>query len=227
MKGETLNIKQNYRNILIESQLFPPISFFAVILDFEMLKLEACENFQKRSYRNRYRIGSTQGVLELSIPLVKGKNQQQSIRDVMICRSNNWPVQHLRALQSSYGKTAYFQYYKDELQDLFMNKTSYLFEFNVSVLECLINWLGLRVSLEFTKQFELNAAPGSLDLRNQIKLKQSISNQIIPYYQVYSEKIGFIPNLSILDLLFHKGPESIFYLQQIQKLTVNKDSLLT
>jgi len=186
--------------------------------------IEAFEHYQKRSFRNRYRIGSTQGLLELSIPLLKGKNQQQNIRDVKISYDSNWPAQHVKAIKSSYGKSAYFIYYKDILFELILKNEIYLFDFNWNALQLISNLIPINLSLQNSEKFQTTPDETCFNLRNKIHLKSDLLTSYPPYYQVFSNKTGFISNLSILDLLFHQGPEAIYYLQQIGKLTVTKDS---
>lgn len=209
---------QNYRNILIESQIFPPIRTLSSFFSYPDVCIEACENYQKRSYRNRYRIGTTQGAMELSIPLLKGKNQQQNIRDVKIAYDINWPAQHIKAIQSSYGKSAYFVYFKEPIFELILKKEIYLFDFNWKALQLINNLIPLNLKLQTSNSFQEITDATCLDLRNKIQLKTDTPYPA--YYQVFSGNTGFISNLSILDLLLHQGPEAIYYLQQIGKLTV-------
>lgn len=215
---------QNYRNILIETQIFPPIQTFASFIPYAEVCIEGQEHFQKRSFRNRYRIGSTQGPLDLSIPLLKGKNQQQNIQDVKISYASNWPLQHIRAIQSSYGKSAYFIYYKDLIFELLLNKEAYLFELNQKSLQLIAGLIPINLNLQVSKDFIVPSDCTSLDLRNKIQVQSSETLILPTYYQVFSVKTGFISNLSILDLIFHQGPEAIYYLQQISELTVSLDS---
>lgn len=215
---------QNYPNILIESQIFPPIRAIAYFLQNPNVCIEAHEHYQKRSHRNRYRIGSTQGPLDLSIPLLKGKNQQQNIQDVKISYGCNWPMQHLRAIQSSYGKSAYFIYYKDLIFELLLKKEDYLFDLNWNSLQLIAGIIPIDLNLHKSEHYLAKPDQAGLDLRNHFQF-QTIDPVTLPsYYQVFAGKSGFISNLSILDLIFHQGPEAIYYLQQISKLSVSLDS---
>ena len=215
---------QNYPNILIETQIFPPIRAIAYFLQYPNVCIEAHEHYQKRSYRNRYRIGSTQGPLDLSIPLLKGKNQQQNIKDVKISYGCNWPLQHLRAIQSSYGKSAYFIYYKDLIFELLLKKEEFLFDLNWNSLQLIAGLIPINLNLQSSKNNIVQSDHASLDLRNQIQFLSSEPISLPSYYQVFTVKTGFISNLSILDLIFHQGPEAIYYLQQISKISVSLDS---
>ncbi|NJN78366.1 MAG: WbqC family protein [Saprospiraceae bacterium] len=102
-------------NALIESQYFPPLAYFSVLLKHEKVWIEQFENYQKGSYRNRCHIATANGLLRLSIPLEKGKNNQTCIKEVKIHNDTNWQIQHWRAIKSAYGNAPYFEYYADEL----------------------------------------------------------------------------------------------------------------
>lgn len=215
---------QNYRNILIETQIFPPLRTIACFLQYPEVNIEAHEHYQKRSFRNRYRIGSTQGPLDLSIPLQKGKNQQQNIQEVKISYETNWSLQHIRAIQSSYGKSAYFIYYKDLIFELLSKKEDYLFDLNWKSLQLIAQIIPIKLKLEISSDYLEHSNNSCLDLRNKIQIQSDETIPLPAYYQVFSVKTGFISNLSILDLIFHQGPEAIYYLQQISKLSVSLDS---
>jgi len=160
----------------------------------------------------------------LSIPLLKGKNQQQNIKDVKISYGCNWPLQHLRAIQSSYGKSAYFIYYKDLIFELLLKKEEFLFDLNWNSLQLIAGLIPINLNLQRSKNYIVQSDHASLDLRNQIQFLSSEPISLPSYYQVFSVKTGFISNLSILDLIFHQGPEAIYYLQQISKISVSLDS---
>ena len=208
------DLSQKYKFPIIETHVFPNIQYFTLILKHKGLTLEANENYQKRSYRNRYCIGSQKGILNLSIPLSKGKNEQQSIRDVIISSDHNWQSQHWNSICSSYGKSPYFIYYKDEIKELLLSNEKSLFQYNKNIILEICNMLKIPITIEPTTGFEKNA---ETSFYNKIKLNNPMDS--IPYYQVYEKENQFLNNLSILDLIFHMGPESILYLRKMLEQT--------
>ncbi|MCC6814946.1 MAG: WbqC family protein [Saprospiraceae bacterium] len=163
------------------------------------VKIEACENYQKRSFRNRYLIRDKNGIHGLSIPLKKGKNQSQPITEVKISYELPWVKQHLHAIQTAYGKAPFFIYYKDDLFDLLDCRYELLFELNLKTTQWLANRMKIQYSYQCTKEFEFNIQSKN-DMRNRLnhKLLNSESSNMC---------------ISSLDLLFHYGPEAYRELQ--------------
>lgn len=204
---------------IIELHYLPSIQYFTKLLRYSVIVLEQEENFQKGTYRNRCILASANGPLLLSIPLDKGKNQQQNIRQVSISYQAPWQKQHWKSIQSAYGRSPFFEYYADEFQPFYQQHYSTLFEWNLQLLEKLIELLQLPVQLEYSSAFSLLPPPDCVDLRNNIQAKSSRQKEdphffARPYPQAFLEKSGFLPNLSILDLLFCAGPQAIQILEE-------------
>jgi hypothetical protein len=208
-------MQQSYQKLIIESQLFPPIRTIAHFIKSEFIHIEAKENYQKRSFRNRYHIGTHQGLLELSVPLLKGKNNQLPITEVIISYDTNWPQIHWRAIQSSYGKSAYFIYYSDHIREVLFSGRDSLFELNKLSIEMTKQILQQEWKIKYTEEYKKQYLPSVLDLRSKINLKNLASTSFPEYYQVYSAAAGFIPDLSILDLIFHLGPDAVGYMMKM------------
>ncbi len=202
---------------IIESQYLPPISYFAVLLKQPSIFIEQYENYQKGSYRNRCHIATANGILRLSIPLEKGKNNQTPIKEVKIYNADNWQIQHWRAMKSAYGKSPYFEFYADELCLFFEKKYDFLLDWNTDLLRFMTENIGLPVDIQLTDNYYKNDNT-IMDYRNVISPKKENLNlfQDLHYGQVFEDKHGFIPNLSILDLLFCKGPEAIFVIDNLK-----------
>lgn len=203
--------------ILLELQYLPCIQYFTKITSYNEVYIEQHEHYTKGSYRNRTHIASANGLLALSIPLLKGKNQRQSIKEVGISYTQPWNVQHWQSIQSAYGKSPFFEYYKDDLQPIFFKKWNYLFEFNWTLLQTVIDLLGIDATLILTSSYQKNSPADTLDFRNGIhpkphKRKTDSNFQTQEYGQVFQEKYTFIENLSILDALFCLGPETMVML---------------
>ena len=232
---------------LLSTAYMPPVSWFAAIaeemeglsnrrdgdssleLSPSVVYIEACENFQKQSYRNRCRFYAADGVQALSYPIVhEGGTHKLPISEIKIDWSTPWLQQHERAIISAYRTSAYFEYYQDELFEIMESRPERLFDLNMALIRFFIEKTGLAVDLRTTEEFSKDGIIQSLDgsflrcedLREKIHPKRP--NTILkdlklekPYFQVFSRKHGFQSDLSIMDLLFNEGPDSILYLKSI------------
>ena len=205
--------------ILLELQYLPSIQYVTKLLQYPTVWMEQHENYSKGSYRNRCHLASAQGLLRLSIPLAGGKHQQQPIREVKIAYKEPWQSQHWTAIKSAYGKSPFFEYYADFFQPIFQKKYTYLWDWNWDLLQQVLQVLAFDSNIKLTEQFNKETNKDIFDFRNSISPKASkhvndTAYEIAHYGQVFEEKHGFIPNLSILDLLFCSGPEAMVYLQR-------------
>ena len=181
--------------------------------------IEACENFQKQSYRNRCRFYGAEGVQTLSFPILhEGGTHKIPITEIKINYKTPWVQQHERAIISAYGMSAYFDYYKDELFAILEAGHERLFDLNLALIRFFIDKTGIKVDLRLTQDYERE--PQMDDFREVIHPKRP--NTILsdmdlekPYFQVFAPKYGFQSDLSIMDLLFNEGPESILFLKII------------
>ena len=182
--------------------------------------IEACENFQKQSYRNRCRFYGADGVQTLSFPIKhEGGTHKIPISEIKIDYKTPWVQQHERAIVSAYRTSAYFEYYQDELFAILEHGYEKLFDLNMALIRFFIDKTGIMVDIRQTDDY--CAVPAGVeDLREMIHPKRS--NNILadlklekPYFQVFSRKHGFQSDLSIMDLLFNEGPDSILYLKNL------------
>ncbi len=196
--------------MLIEIQYMPPVHTFARMLFHRRVILEAHENYQKGSYRNRCYIAGANGKLRLSIPLRSGKNQQSPIQEVKADMDSDWPRQHWSSIQSAYGKAPYFEHYAPELYEDFQKPPAGLFAFNIQLIRRLVELMDLSVEIGLTPSYLPHHEEGMLDLRDAIRPGNDRDPLFRPrpYAQVFEDKHGFLPNMSILDLLFCCGPTS-------------------
>lgn len=206
--------------ILLELHYLPCLEYFAKLARFSQVLIEQCENYQKGSYRNRCHIAGANGLMRLSIPLQKGKNEQQNIRAVKIAYDENWQMQHWRSISSAYNNSPFFEHYAFFLEPFFQKKYTYLFDFNLALLEKLNQILGWNITINLTDNFQTILPKNTLDNRNHIspKIHKAVKDpqiETVKYAQVFEEKAGFIPNLSILDLIFCTGPQAGFILDQM------------
>ena len=181
--------------------------------------IEACENFQKQSYRNRCRFYGADGVQTLSFPIKhEGGTHKIPISEIRIDYKKPWVLQHERAIISAYGTSAYFEYYQDELFAILESCPDRLFDLNMALLKFFIERTGIAVDVRLTEDYLVS--PDMEDFRDAIHPKHP--NSILrdlelekPYFQVFSQKHGFQSDLSIMDLLFNEGPDSIMYLKRL------------
>lgn len=180
---------------------------------------ELHDHYQKQTYRNRCYIYTDQGKQMLNIPIrhVGGPLGRQNYRDVLLDNSYHWQRDHWRALQTAYRASPFFEYYEDDLKPLFHTTYEKLLEFNLESIHVLANCLGLEMNESSTETYEKDPA-NLVDLRTLVNAKQPRRVEWPPYHQVFEEKHGFIPGLSLLDLLFNLGPASMEYLEKLPNL---------
>ena len=196
-------------NPLLPTAYLAPISYYAILLHHPNCSIEFNEHFIKQSIRNRCDIYSANGKLRLSIPKERKGSSKKIIGNLKISYKQNWQKQHWNAIESAYNSSPFFEYYKDELKPFFQEKEEYLVNFNSKLQNTILIMLHQENLIKNTTEY-LNKGE-FFDLRNYTwKLKNQEK-----YNQVFMEKQGFIPNLSILDLLFNLGPESTDYLHNL------------
>ena len=207
-------------DLLLSTAYAPPISYFAKLYEYQgkVIGLEAQEHYLKQSYRNRCRILSPNGVQALTIPVEQSLSLKTKIRDVRISEHGSWRHLHAQALRTAYGASPFFEYYADELLPFYERRYSFLWDFNEELLRVLTRQLQLEVSWSATEEFADPAeeCPETCDLRYVIhpKKRHSVAGLMRPpYYQLYQDRFGFVEELSILDLLFEMGPESLLILR--------------
>ncbi|MEA2043386.1 MAG: WbqC family protein [Bacteroidota bacterium] len=195
----------------LSTAYFPPIQYFTKIFASDIIYMEAHENYNSQSYRNRTVIIGPNGKQTLSIPVKKISGKRMPIRDVRIDYTENWQKDHLRSIEMAYKSSPFYEFYIDALLKFFTEKYTFLFEYNLQILNGLISEIGLSSEIIFTKKFNPNPETG--DFRFSIHPKQSKQKpdtdfEPRPYIQVFESRFRFMPNLSILDLLFNQGPNT-------------------
>lgn len=198
---------------LLGTAYFPPIEYFHVLACFPAVAVDACESYQKQSWRNRCTIYSAGGVQALQIPVCHDNIRSGSVRDIRIDYSREWLHQHLIAIISAYRSSPFFEYYWDGIDAILQSRPEKLFDLNTALTRHIAAEMELRCEILTTDSFVKDA--GQLDFRSRIhpKSKENPVFETKPYYQIFSGKSGFISNLSILDLLFHEGPQAADFLK--------------
>ena len=212
-------------NALLSTTYFGPIQWYQKLYRADEVWIEQHESFLKQTYRNRCIIATTQGTQALTVPVER--TGTSLIKDIRISDHGNWRHLHWNALKSAYGDSPFFMYYEDDLRPFFERRWDYLLDFNEAIREKLCELLDIQPHVSYTSTFQLQPSTihyppstihhplSTIDFRSAIQPKHpALDPDFEPrrYYQVYEAKHGFQPNLSIVDLLFNMGPESIFYL---------------
>ena len=200
-------MSQNQQLICLPISYFGPIAYYSTILHYPC-QIEYHENYQKRSIRNRAQILSSNGPINISVPLKKGKTNL-SITAVQIAYDEPWYDNHLKSIISAYGTAPYFDFYIDKIKDLLESKPQLLFDLNVNIREFVFKIIGLD-SISNTSEYNKSDRVYRPTFTNKNKKQEIVIQE---YTQVFTEKYGFTPNLSVLDLIFNVGPESNRILQ--------------
>lgn len=198
-------------SLSIELQYFPPVVVFKTLVKEEHVIIEQYEHFKKMSFRNRCIISGANGLVALTVPIEGGREHKALIRDVKVDNSQFWQRNHLRTLTSAYNKAPFFEYYIGEIKVLLNSNEKFLFDLNLNVLTFLIKSLNINPLIKLTSEYRLEYCD-VIDLRNKILPKnfQDCKELWKPkYFQVFEDRWGFQPNLSILDLLFCEGPNAV------------------
>lgn len=195
--------------LVVEYQYFGSINYIKTLFQFSNINFEVCESFQKMSFRNRMVLAGSNGLVHLSVPLEKGRDQKQLLKDVRISYTLPWQLQHWRTIESCYNRSPFFEYYRDWLEPFYQRRPVFLLDMNRDLTAWLVKQLKLTARLSETTGF-LPVYPAEVtDFRSKWlprNFQESSTN--IHYQQVFADRIGFQPNLSILDLLFCEGPNS-------------------
>lgn len=193
---------------------FPSISWWSLVISADELILDAAEHFEKMTYRNKYFIAGANGTIQLSIPLQRGRNQRAAMSNVLISNEDQWQKQHWRGIISTYKRAPFFEYYEHSLEQLFAKEFNSLIDFNRESINWLAKQLKLKLNINTAERY-MREYDDAIDIRKQ--LKPDAEKQTLPegiYYQMFEERNQFTPNLSMLDLLFSEGPNTVNVLKQ-------------
>lgn len=208
--------------LLLQPTFFAPImQYAAMAYDTEVI-FEKHDNFQKQTYRNRCYIYGANGKQLLTVPVQRSENGgRQKTSDIRIDNSFSWKRNIIRSLESSYRSSPYFEYYEDEILQVFEKEYKYLLDLNIATHQVISEHLQIEEIVSFTDAYKVEMSPEVNDLRLLAVAKREPSYALSKYTQVFDAKHGFISNLSILDLLFNEGPNSGAYLEDQSELVKN------
>jgi hypothetical protein len=199
--------------VYLSTAYLGPIQYYCKLYHYGSAMIEVFERYPKQTYRNRCIIAGANGPLSLSVPVEKSENAKSYTRDIRISNHGNWRRQHRQALLSAYNMSPFFEYYADDFMPLYEQPFNFLIDFNDALCRLACNLLDLNPSIQHTTKYVADAPN---DFRNIIHPRHpqpDATFRPVTYYQVFSQRLGFLPNLSIVDLLFNTGPEGLIVLR--------------
>ncbi len=208
---------------LFSTAYFPNVAYMAQMATCQAAAIEAWETYPKQTYRNRAIIATANGTLPLTANVERPSGNHTITKYITICYRENWPMQHWRAIESAYNASPYFLYYSDDVKNLIFSHKHFLIDLNMDILQWCLKKTNLKTAIDTTTDFA-KPCGDEHDLRYAISPKVPCQWQFEEYPQVFDTRLGFAPNLSVLDLLFNLGPESGEYLKRqthFKQLTLN------
>lgn len=200
------------KTVLMHPAYFPSIEQMAYLAQADKVIWEFEDNYQKQTYRNRMYVAHSNGKLLLNIPVQHKHGQRQKTKEVFAVEDFNWQKQHFKSLQTAYRTSPFFEFYEDDIQELFLQKETNLIKHNLHIFKVISELIELEIESEMTTSYQEH--PSEPDLRFLVDAKRESDFHPVSYIQVLEENHGFLPNLSILDLLFNEGTNTLNYLMQ-------------
>lgn len=202
-------------DVIFTSAYFAPLAWYVPMAKGANVCIEQYDHFVKQTFRNRCIITGPNGKQVLTVPVEKNPKGKTLMREVRISDHGNWRHLHWNALESSYGKSPFFEYYTDDIRPFFEQKWEYLFDFNEAIRCKMCELLNIENEVRFSDHYlPVEGVRDIIDLRSLSEPSVLEQCACTPYYQVFAQRHGFTPNLSILDLLFNLGPEALIYLNE-------------
>ena len=195
-------------DILIHPNYFPNIHQFRQIIKANSILFEVSDNYQKQTFRNRTYIYGANGKLGLFIPVIHSHKNRELFKDVKISYESNWMDLHLKSLQSAYRSSPYFEYFEDDFIKLYAEKEKFLVDFNIKCIKLISNLLDLDLDYKISSEY-VEKTNDIIDLRDLSNARKQKTIETPKYIQVFESKYGYLNNLSVLDLIFSEGPNSV------------------
>lgn len=196
--------------VYLSTAYLGPVSYYCQLFRYPQVWMERHEHYLKQTYRSRCLIAAPDGRQALTIPIVRDDPSHSEVKDIRISSHGNWQHLHWQALTTAYQNSPFFEYYADDLRLFYEKPFEFLFDFNESLRETICRLLDLSPEVRFTDEYCASPADAD-DYRQAISPKQKEGTPLFRpcrYYQVFENRFGFLPDLSIADLLFNMGPES-------------------
>lgn len=206
--------------VWLTTAYWAPVQYYSKLFRYRHVVTEQFDHYTKQTYRNRCVIASPDGPLALTVPTVKYEGLKCPMKDIRISDHGNWRHLHWNALESAYRNSPFFEYYADDFRPFYEKKWEFLLDFNLAIQETVCRLVDLEPQISRSDQFlDADAADAQsaedcrFSIHPRVPFEQDAHFEAVPYYQVFSDRIGFLPNLSMADLLFNMGPESLLVLQ--------------
>lgn len=198
---------------MLTTAYFPPVEYFIIAVGSGRVLIEKHENYSKQSYRNRCNILSANGVLPLVIPVKRFRGKKTAITDVRPDNHYSWQKLHMISIRSAYRSAPFYEYYNDDIEPFFNTRYESLLDLNTAIFEKMLEAMNITLPWEYTNSYSKDPPPGFIDGRGSIhpKTKHPLFRETAgypEYTQVFGDRWGFVPGLSILDLLFNTGPDA-------------------
>lgn len=204
-------------SVYLSSAYLAPVQYYTKLYAYPQIYVEQHDNYIKQTYRNRCIIASADGPLALTIPTERTDSLKCPMKDVRISDHGKWRHLHWTAIESAYKTSPYFDYYQDDFRPFYEKKYEFLFDFNEKLCETVCKLIDITPCIQRTEEYRQEFQTNEVDFREMIHPKKDDSLDVEfspePYYQVFETRHGFLPNLSIIDLLFNMGPESLLVLR--------------
>ena len=207
--------------VYLTTAYLAPIEYYAHMLASDKVWVEQHDHYVKQTYRNRCIIAAADGPLSLTVPIVKPETEKCEMKDIRISDHGNWRHLHWNALKSAYRMSPFWEYYEDDFRPFYEKKWEFLMDYNQELQDKVCELIDMCPKITRTTDFSKTVEPSIQDLREVIHPKKEIASdgkfKVLPYYQVFQERQGFLPNMSIMDLLMNMGPESLLILRDSLK----------
>jgi hypothetical protein len=197
--------------ILVSTAYLPPVEYVSLISRADEVLVEKEENYLKQTYRNRCYILSAHGPQLLSVPVYLGSLHKTPVKDIRIDYSKRWQQVHTGAMTASYNSSPYFEFYFENIEKIISKNHEFLFDLNMELIKTLLEILKMKKTISYTTNFE-PVGEMENDFRYKITPKEKSHFAVKKYFQVFNNGEGFVPDLSIIDLVFNMGPDAVDYL---------------